>query len=261
MSKLRIIRGPLSAKVSKADAEQGLVNHPEFVKGSSYTLEDVQGRWVAAIHEAAPPFEEESPSEDSPFDEPVVPEDSGSEDKKDDGPSEDEKSEEKSEKSDDKSDGEKGDKKEGLEAKVDKLTDMLTTIVDALGLSEMPPMPGDELGGPPMDVPPPPGGPEEGPKPKTHTVHERALKPGEAPPGTTPVGAPAFSSVREDHPWREIIADAANFHVESEIGETSNGDVLNELQSLASEVGYKVGQFKPFERGGKRYAKALITRY
>jgi hypothetical protein len=110
-----------------------------------------------------------------------------------------------------------------VEHQLAQLTDMLTKITDALGLSDpsgmvpgmddgaVPPPGGPEgppgLGGPPGAGPDKPG---VGSDNKMHTVHERSLKPGEAPPGTTPVGAPAFASVKVDnnHPWKAAIEEA-----------------------------------------------------
>lgn len=259
MSKLEIIQGPLSSKMSKEEAERALTSNPAFVKGSSYTIDNVEGRWVAAIA-AGPPFGADA-AEDAP--EPTP----------DDGPPEDlkpdsDKPEPSDSDSEDKPKKDKGEKK-GLEAEVKHLTEMLTKIVDALGLGDPTdsPVPGDDMGpGGPDDLGPPPmppGGPEGGPddSSKQHIVHERALKPGEAAPGTTPIGAPAFSNVREDHPWLSMVNEAATFSVTDDIGDTPTDEVRKELQSLASEIGYNLRQFQHEVKEGHRVASALISKY
>jgi hypothetical protein len=49
MSKVQIIVGPPTSKVAKADAEAKLIAHPQFPKEADFTLEEVEGRWIAAI--------------------------------------------------------------------------------------------------------------------------------------------------------------------------------------------------------------------
>lgn len=244
MSKPIIISGPLTSKTSRKEAEEALVNHPAFVKGSSYDIDEVEGRWVAAIVTAEfPPADEDSPSEEAP--EAPEPKEEPSDSESDSEPSDDSDSSDKPEHK------EKG--KGGVEAQIEHLTQLVTTLVEALGLGEMDPgMPGEEMGPPPPEH----GGPSD----KQHLIHERALKPGEAPPGTTPVGSPAFASV--DHPWAEMIHTAAKFEVDDEIGDESVASVTSTLQSMASEIGYKVAAITPYTNAdGKRCARAMISRF
>ena len=233
MAKVSIIPGPLTSKVSKEDAEDKLTNNPRFPKDSSYTLDEVEGRWVAAIVEAdgPPPPPLDTPEDfasldDTPEETPEKPKD------------------EKEDKDKDKS----------IEDKVEHLTDLLTKVVDALGLGDKPEKPAE-------DAPPSPDSPEDDAHHKDHLIHERALKPGEAPPGTTPVGAPAFSNVREDHPWKNVAGQAATFTVEDEVGNTPLSEVQGELKALASEIGYTVKQVRHSEDNGTYKVAALISKY
>lgn len=244
MSNLRIIQGPPTSKISKEAAATALENHREFVAGSEYTIDEIDGRWVAAVKFAEfPPPNHDVPDDADSGGPPEPPADDA-----DDTP----------EPKDDKPEGDDGDKpkgddkgKGGLEAQVHQLTEMLTKIVDALGLGGPDAMPGDDLG--PDGSPMPPGGPAgpDGPEGlgsdgKQHIVHEKALKPGEAGPGQTQIGAPAFASVREDHPWKDMPKEAASFRVEGKLDGKSESEVLSELQSLASEINYNVKQFQPY---------------
>lgn len=264
MSNVRIIPGPPASKVSKAQAEAGLTSDADFPKGADYALDVVEGRWVAAIStQSGPPFGNEEAEEGPPgppSDGP--PSDSGGEGPP--SPDSDEGGEEKP----------KGDKKEkgGGDA---KLLHILETIAVALGIditggdsSMVPGMDGPPgPGGPPgMDGPPDAGmgGPPPGPPgdDKQHIVHERALKPGDVPPGGTPLGAPAFASVRDDHPWKGVASAKKSFDVEQEIGDSPLAEAANELRSLASEIpGLKVKQLvAETTSNGTRIARAHISR-
>lgn len=269
MSTVTIITGPPTSKVSKADAEAKLLQHPSFPKGSSYTLDEVEGRWIAAIAPkvAAPPFAEEggdaAPASES--DSPFPSDDGASADKSDgeDKPSDDGPPKEDGPKDDKGEGGEKG-----LEAQVHHLVEMLTKITDALGLGgpEASPVPGEDA---PHEGPPAPPGDHNPAAPgtqladnKTHTVHERALKPGESPPGTTPIGAPAFAStkVAANHPWADVIGVKRSFVVEEPIGDAKLAAVEAELRGLAQGTGYSLKQLVEGSRDGVRTAKALISK-
>jgi hypothetical protein len=82
---VRIITGPPSARVTKEAAAKKLAEHPQFPEGAAYELEDVDGRWIAAIasekvaefppakgeegppaEAPEPPAEEGPPTEDGP---------------------------------------------------------------------------------------------------------------------------------------------------------------------------------------------------
>lgn len=263
---VQIVKGPPVSKVSKVEAETQLQRHPAFPKGASYTLDEVEGRWIAAFattKQAAPPF---APSEEGPpsgppsgppgpegLDGPPAPEESGP------------LSDEGKPPSDEGKPGEKKPGKGGEQAAIQHLTQLVETLVNALGLGgpEGSPVPG------PDDIPPPPhpGGPPVAPAgpgsdDKQHVVHERSLKPGEAAPGSTPVGAPSFASVREDHPWREVVGKVRTFRLSEAISEEdSMAAIANELHTLANEVGYRIEQLhESRDESGHRIAKALVVR-
>jgi hypothetical protein len=270
-----IVRGPSSTRLTKEAAARGLQKLDGFPKDAEFTLEDIDGRWVAAVVKKAefPPS-----ADDSAPSGPPSPDGPPSDDAEESGPPSDEKPK------DDKEDGEPSSegapKEEGklsVEHQLANLTDMLTKITDALGLST--PADGMIPGADDGAVPPPGGhhapGPGEGSgedpamgkEPgvgsdnKMHTVHERSLKPGEAPPGTTPVGAPAFASVSDDHPWKAPIESRVKeFEVESSIGEQSLSAVAAELKSLAEPYGYIVTDLAPSGAGNQRTASARIVR-
>jgi hypothetical protein len=272
-----IVRGPSSTRLTKEAAARGLQKLDGFPKDAEFTLEEIDGRWVAAVVKQAefPPAQEEtdgppSPSSDSPPSEsdekPKAEDDGEGSDKGEDGPPS----------------SEGAPKEEGklsVEHQLANLTDMLTKITDALGLST--PADGMVPGADDGAVPPPGGhhapapgegtggDPAMGKEPgvgsdnKMHTVHERSLKPGEAPPGTTPVGAPAFASVQveDDHPWKDPIESRVKeFEVESVIGDQPISAVASELKALAAPYGYIVTDLAPSGAGEQRTASARIVR-
>ena len=270
---LKIVPGPLTEGFSREAAAQKLESLPGFPENATYEIYEAEGRYYAAVawpKEAAPfPPSDDSESSGPPSDE------SGSEESgppSDDSDSKSDEGEEPSSEGAPKEDG-KGEKGEAhLLAQV---FDMLTKITDALGLSDpsgmVPGADGGPMGGPPG---PPHGAPapgdsdpstpgKQGPDGKIHTVHERSLKPGEAPPGTTPVGAPAFASVQveEGHPWKEAIeAGVKEFEVESPIGDRSISSVAAELKGLAEPYGLVVTDLAPSGEGTQRTASARIVR-
>lgn len=265
MSSVEFIQGPPVIGLSREAAERGLQGHPAIRKGASYAIEPMGDHWVAAIvHESGPPFgggddEEESPapqSEGPSPDESAGPpspdsggEDSGGDPDAGDGPPK-----------------EKGDKG-GEKGEIHQVLDMLQQIGQALGIplgmgDSM--VPGaDPMAGPPgppgMGGPPGAGGPPGmggGPDVK---MHERAMKPGETPPGGTPLGAPAFASVRADHPWSHMAGKVASFRVSKPIGDSSMEIVAREVTALADEIGYNAMVREDRDSAGNRVATALIT--
>lgn len=254
----QIVTGPPTSGVTKEAAERQLRSHPSFPKNASVQLDEVEGRWIAAITTVAGPFEPsgeppEGPSgeaPETPTDGPPAGESDHSEPNGDEGPPKD--------KGDKKDKGEKGEKGELAE-----VLHLLQTLVSALGLDASP-VPGLDEGppGPPGVPPGPPGPPGTAPDGKSHTVHERSLKPGETPPGGTPVGAPAFAStkVADDHPWSEAIGVKRSFPVEEVIGEAALSDIHKELSDLAEGTGYRVRQLVEGKNTqGQRVARALIS--
>lgn len=274
-TEIKIVRGPSSTRLTKEAAADALQSLSGFPKEASFTLEEIDGRWYAAVV---------TPKVAGPF--PPGPDDSAPSGPPSEGPAEsgppepDGEEKPKSEKKDE--DGEPSSegapKEEGklsVEHQLANLTDMLTKITDALGLST----PADGMiPGADDGAVPPPGGPpgtgtgadpSMGKEPgvgsdnKMHTVHERSLKPGEAPPGTTPVGAPAFASVKveDNHPWKDAIeASVKEFEVESPIGDQSISAVASELKGLAEPYGYIVTDLAPKGAGTSRTASARIVR-
>jgi hypothetical protein len=256
---VRIIAGPPTSKVSKQVAEEKLTSSKDFPEGASYAIQAVEGRWVAAFTTTASPEDEFGAPSGPPSDGPdTPPEIDGPDAPAEDGPPKDD-----SESGDDKPKGDKDKGEKGGE--LSKIEHMLTTLLTALGLGDPTdsPVPGHDA---PHEAPPgppvPPVGPEgTGADGKTHTVHERALKPGEAPPGTTPVGSPAFASTNPDHPWADVIGVKRTFVVEDEIeDDTKLASINAELSELAKGTGYEVKQLREGSVNGRRTARALISK-
>lgn len=279
---VQIVTGPQTSRVSKEVAEEQLRAHPQFPKKASVTLEEVEGRWVAAIATAKEtkkaekenPFgdsaedsNEDTPEKDNPFG------DESSDETEEPEAGETEEHEESETPAKEKSEHKPKKEKKDKEGDLGQILDLLNTLLTALGISPAGPagLPvGGEEEAPPAPAPSPegiPGAPSDdgGAKgEKSHMIHERALKPGEAPPGTTPIGAPSFSSVKvaDDHPWKEAINVKRSFPVEEVIGnDESLASVKAELDALAEGTGYKVKQLVEGRTSdGKRTAKALISR-
>lgn len=274
---IRIVRGPSVQGLTKQAASSKLTTLPGFPEGAEYAVENIDGRWIAAVvmpEKTAAPFPpggDESVPAGPPTDGPPAP------------PSDEAGPPEGEEKP-------KGDKKEGppkpgedgkvsIESELAQVKDMLTHMMDALGLSS----PADGMvpgadAGPMGPMPPGPPGPPHGGKPgdmnpnlpgsqgsdnKIHTVHERSLKPGEAPPGTTPVGAPAFASVKiaDDHPFADAIRDGQKeIEADAELGDASVADAVAELNGLVEPYGYFVEDIEPRVVSGVKVASARIVR-
>lgn len=283
---IQFLQGPLVSEFSRQAVEDGLRHHPKIAKGAAYALHTVEGRYVAAIALESDANEglfggpadqsEESPGPKSIGPDDTTPDlDDGSENGPD-SPSEAEPGPPTDGPDGDADDGsdDGGDKKESKEEHILKLLDV---IVKALGIDPeggAGPEGGDDLGvsplgpgGPDGDVPPPPPGlgtptPHGNDSNEQRIIHEKALKPGEVPPGGTPVGAPAFSHVREDHPWKRTAGVVASFSTESVIGNRPLSQVYDELLVLANEVGggYKVKKLEEgVDNNGNRIARALIS--
>ncbi len=252
---LQVVQGPPVQKVAKReDAEAALRSHPQFPKNASVTVDAVNGYWVAAIatpkelvkESAPPPF---PPSDDAPAGPPT---DEAPEDAPDEAPEEAPKEDKKEEP--------KGEDK-GMEHVLSEITNMLTKITDALGLSTPSdsPVPGHD--DPAMAGPPAPEGGGAGPDGKSHTVHERSMKPGEAPPGTTPIGSPSFASVADDHPWADDVRmGTKEIHLEDVMGDDDIKTIASELRAIAEPVGYRIDQIRPVEREGVRLVQAKVVK-
>lgn len=283
MSKdIQIITGPPTSKVSKAQAEEGLKNHKYFPKGASYKINEAGGRWIAAIVASEPPqfggddSSDDKPKDDAPFG--GSSDDNSSSDSSDDSSSDDSSNDEPK---DDKPSSEEGPKEDSSKGgELGEIKDMLQTLFTALGIDPAgdaglgpdAPSHDDPLGpgadAPPVEMPPEPSGGEgigtpSSPGGAKHIVHEHALKPGETPPGGTPIGAPSFSSVNKiaaDHPWAEMAAKGFNeFVVQERIGAAPLAEIHAELEEYARTAGYRVKQLNQSnDSEGHRIAKAVI---
>lgn len=276
--------GPEVTTMTREAALAAAKESPQFPKDATdIVVEELDGHWVAAVHVADNPFggpadessdapgpKSEGPGDTKPDDGP--PKDDGGDGGSDDGGSSD------GPPSPDGGD-EKG--KGGEKHEISALLDIVTQIATALGIAPPglggeSPVPGEE---PPAGPPGPPGagGPPGGPPgaggpPAPDEVHhEKALKPGEVPPGAGPaVGAPAFSHINpiiargQKHPWEPLIGVAATFNVEERVPEHySAADVDEELREVAYGTGFKVKQTQVYTdpQTGHRMAKALISAY
>lgn len=268
------IQGPPTQKISRKRAKELLEDHSAIPKDAEYDLWAQGGRWVAAWHQANPfgePADEEEeapgPKSEGPDDTaPEPPDADKGDDEGDDKPPTDD-----GEGGPPKGDDDKKDKGEKADLKLDhEIFDLLQKIVVALGIDtggpEDSPVPGEEgPPAPPPAAPPHPAGPSG---PDQEVKHERALKPGEAPPGTTPVGAPAFASV-EKHPWKDLLKvedgqikpRVASFFVEEHWPEDRPvSEFEYEARRVAHGTGYKVKQTKRgTDEDGNPTVKALIS--
>lgn len=263
---VEFLPGPLTSDMSRTSAEGALQHHPAIQKGAAYALEQLEGRWVAAVIHEGGPFppngggpdeEEEAPAPKSEG----VP--GGDESPGDGGPPSDDGGDDGGGDSESKPPHEKGEKG-GVEH---QLLEIVQQIAEALGLPiglGASPVPGPDQG-----LVPPPAGPPHGPggppgmpggPDVQKVIHDRVTKPGETPPGGTPVGAPAFASVREDHPWAHLAGKVASFEVADQIGDAPLGDIQNELKALATDIRYRVARFREDrDSDGNRVARAVIT--
>lgn len=154
-----------------------------------------------------------------------------------------------------------------IEHAVAELTQLVHAIADSMGIMPPPAVPGadDPMGGGMGPGGPPPGpgghhapmGPEgggghhmpggDGPQ---EIVHKTKLRPGETPPGVTPIGAPAFSHVQSSQLQRMASFDAFDDTPQKSIKEAKE-----ELEALYGPYGFKVRQIKRVENGSRLAAK------
>ena len=267
--------GPKVNTMTREAAVEAAKTSPQFPKGADdITVEELDGHWVAAIHVADNPFG--GPADqtgDAPGPKSEGPGDTAPDDGSDGAPDAEPDGDEGPPKDDEHGD-EKKDEKGGEGHEIKALLDIVNQIAVALGIPDLSggaesPVPGEE----PPEGPPGPdaGGPPgaDGPPAPEEVHHEKSLKPGEVPPGQTPVGAPAFSSTNpiiargEKHPWEGLIGVAATFEVEERVPDHfSAADVDAELQEVAYGTGFKVKQAKvETDKNGHRIAKALLSAY
>lgn len=241
---IKIITGPKTSKVSKDEAIEALKSNPNFPKEASFSVEDVEGRWVAAFEAAAPPdFEVEEVSVD--------------EDTLDDSSSDD--SDDSDGFSIDSEDGPESEDSEDSEtSQLDAIKNTLDSICQALGVDpESGGVDGlDDIPGIAEEAPP-----EAAPNEAQRIIHEKSMGPGDVPPGGTPLGAPAFASVSDDNPWKKAAIDGVEeFPVKEKIGSTPLNSVRQELKQYAEEIGYRVAQLDVSSTDGIRVASAIIQK-
>lgn len=276
MSKLITVPGPPVASVSRPDAIEQLYNHPRFPKNAKLAdIFEENGKWTAKLKVAEfPPggiADDDSDDDDLGVNKPPKKNKNDYE-----GPNGDNSDEPIDEGSDDESSDDsgakgEGDKKDkgGEKHEIGELLKKVDALLTALGISAPgddadSPVPGPEGGDvPDAPVPPPPGagapphgghGGPGGPPP----FPTRGLKPGEAPPGSTPVGAPAFASVK-DHPFSEFLGKVQSFEV-SDITDKPLGQCIGEIKALVEPYNYYVHQAKAtIDQDGNRRVAALVA--
>lgn len=269
--------GPKVTTMTREAAIEAAKTSPQFPKNANdISVEELDGHWVAAIHVADSPFGGPADAtEDAPAPKSEGPEDTAPPEEKEETPKNDNPDDDGGEDNGPphKSEGDEHGKG-GENHKIDALFDAVQKILVALGIPDIEgenPVPGEEL---PDGPPGPEGGPPgAGAPPAPDEVHhEKALKPGEVPPGQTPVGAPAFSSVYPDnpivqragdHPWETLAGVLGTFEVEERVPDHySATDVDAELREVAHGTGFKVKQAQVWtDADGHRIAKALISAY
>ena len=160
---IEFIPGPLTSQMTRAAAISALKQHPDFRKNSAFAVEQLEGRWVAAIvHQAGPPpFGGGAPADSD--DEAPGPKSEGPDDTAPDAGPPDDGGGDEGPPSDDGGDSgppkEKGKGGESHELKM--IADMLTQVMQALGL----PMGMGDSMVPGMDGGAAPPGPPMGPCP------------------------------------------------------------------------------------------------
>lgn len=245
----RTVRCPARGLTREA-AQASLERSPKFSEDTE--ILDFKRRgdsWVATLLEPKkaefPPQAEEEesgppkpPSDDAPFE--------------DDEPAEKEEKSEKPEGEDGPPKKEGPGEPKGEKAELALVMDMLTQIADKLGI-----VPGGDpmaMGAEDAPLPPPPGpppGPPGGGHPGNEILHRTKLKPGETPPGGTPVGAPAFASTD--------LTRLASFDAFDDTPQKSIREAKAELDALYGPHGFRVRQIKRVE-GGARIAAKLSRR-
>lgn len=245
--------------LSQEQALLALQSQPEFTPGTRIaSIRRKENYWVASILQpkvAAPPPAfaddgesdgppvDDAPSDEAPDDEAPTDEPDGDEGLDIDGPPSDDEGKPKDKK------GEKGDK-EG------EILSLLHTIIDALGLDAGPEGMGgpDALGpdaGGPAAPPAPHHGPGAGGPPKGPGAGPgRPMKPGEAPPGATPVGAPAFASVADQitAQMRPLVGRSAQITLKAPQS-FGVGNAVKVAKTAAEPLGYGIKQAKKTDDG------------
>ena len=237
----RTVNAPAKGRTREA-AIQSIKESPQFPDGTE--ILDIKRRgdkWIATLlepHTAEFP----PPSDDEESGPPT-----------DEGPPKAEKSES--------GDGDSDSK--GPSGEMAMMMDLMMAIADKLGVVPGPAAPGAEDSPVPGEAPPPPPGPPApaggppgaggGPPGHQEIVHKTKLKPGDTPPGVTPIGAPAFASVSND------LSRMASFDAFDDTPGKSIKQAKDELEAIYGPHGFKVRQIKRVE-GGTRLAAKLSRR-
>lgn len=224
-------------RLTKAAARESLLR--QFEDAEVLELQRQGNEWVATLLQPKQAdFPPSNDNDDAPFTEDKADEDDSDDSPSDDGPPSDDGEGSKPPKA------EKGEKGE-----LGAVLDILTAIADKLGIvpGGDPAVPGAEDGPPPPPLPPP-GPPGGGPN---ELLHRTKLKPGETPPGGTPVGAPAFASTD--------LSRLASFDAFDDTPGKTIKEAHHELTELYGPHGFTVRQIKRVE-GGQRLAAKLSRR-
>jgi hypothetical protein len=261
----RVVKAPAMGMTREAAAES---LSKQFTKDTEILELKRRGdKWVATLLEphtaefppgaGGPPDEEAGPPTDGPPK--AEKSESGDGDKDSKGSPDDKKGDGPPE----------GDK--GPSGEMAMVMDLLSAIADKLGIvpgmapgaadgpvpGEAPPPPpgppAPPMGGPPMGGPPGMGAGPHGAG-KQEIIHKTKLKPGDTPPGVTPIGAPAFSSVDTAQLQR-----MASFDAFDDTPNKSIKQAKDELEAIYGPHGFKVRQIKRVE-GGTRLAAKLSRR-
>lgn len=231
-------------RLSKDEARDSLER--QFEGAEIVNISRRGDKWVATLLE---PKQAEFPpkADDGGGDEggsPFPPKSDEGSDDGDEAPSEDGPPSDDSE-----GDGPPKDGKDEKGGEMHAVLDILAQIADKLGI--LPPgapmAPGAEdpmgpgAGAPPMAPPAP-----AGPKPQ-EIMHRTKLKPGETPPGGTPVGAPAFASTD--------LSRLASFDAFDDTPGKTVKQAHAELTAVYGPHGFVVRQIKRVENGQRLAAK------
>lgn len=280
MPNLTKVVGPPVGAVKRSEAIDALYDHPRFPKNARlHDIEEVDGKWVATLKlaEFPPGGIADDDSDDPELDSKKPPKKNkndfegpngdNSDEPIDEGPDSD-KSDDSDSSDSDKSDkgdskGEKGEIAD-LKATVDAIANFLGIPVP--GAEADSPIPGpdglDSPDGPPGPPPPGAGAPPHGhggPPGAGGSVPPRAMHPGDAPPGSTPVGAPAFASTKPENPFPEHIGRQKAFEI-SDITNKPLGECIREIKSMVEPHGYYIHQCKASHaEDGNRRVAALVA--
>jgi hypothetical protein len=234
--------------LNRADAKRSLES--QFKDSEVLELNRSGDKWVATLLEPKT-AEFPPPKDDDETSAPPEAKDDSEESDTPDGPPKDDAPEEGD--GPPKPEGPKGEK-----AEITALLDLVHQIADKLGIMPGPAAPGAEDGPlPDGPMPPPPGppgiphDPGVGGEGHQEIVHRTKLKPGDTPPGVTPIGTPAFASTHE----ASTLSRMASFDAFDDTPNKSIREAKAELEALYGPHGFKVRQIKRVDNGRRLAAK------